>query len=91
MNKIEELAEKVGITFKPMVIDGQEYQYNHVKLNEYKADCADEKEIIMKFAESIILECAAIAKKSQDFYDQHNDSVVNSDISVLIKHHFDVK
>lgn len=44
-----------------------------------------------KFAQLIVRECAAIAKDSQDFYDEHNDGVCNDDIGALIKHAFGVK
>lgn len=40
------------------------------------------------FAESIVLECAHIAEDIQQFYDDHNDSVVNTEIWTMIKHHF---
>lgn len=44
-----------------------------------------------KFAELIINKCAEIAKHQQDFYNEHNDGIVNSEIDVLIKHYFGVK
>jgi hypothetical protein len=44
-----------------------------------------------KFAELIVLECADVAKGIQKFYDENNDSVVNTEIWTMIKHHFGVE
>ena len=32
--QVIELAKQAGITFKPMTIDGVEYQYRHVRFND---------------------------------------------------------
>lgn len=66
MNKnIEKIANSVGVYFKPMVIDGVEYSYTYVQLSEYKADSADEKDIINKFSQAIIEECLNVLRKSE--------------------------
>ena len=44
-----------------------------------------------KFAQLIVKECADIAKDTQDFYDEHNDSQVNTEIWTMIKLHFGVE
>jgi hypothetical protein len=44
-----------------------------------------------KFAELIVKECAKIAEDTQKFYDEHNDSVVNTEIWTMIKLHFGVE
>jgi hypothetical protein len=44
-----------------------------------------------KFAELIVRECAKIAEDTQKFYDEHNDSVVNTEIWTMIKLHFGVE
>ena len=44
-----------------------------------------------KFAELIVRACADIAKDTQDFYDEHNDSQVNTEIWTMIKLHFGVE
>ncbi len=69
MNRnIEKIANSVGVYFKPMVVDGVEYSYNHVQLSEYKADSSDEKDVINKFAQAIIEECLAVVNKSEKRY-----------------------
>ena len=44
-----------------------------------------------KFAKLIVKECAKIAEDTQKFYDEHNDSVVNTEIWTMIKLHFGVE
>ena len=44
-----------------------------------------------KFAELIVRECAKIAEDTQKFYDEHNDSQVNTEIWTMIKEHFGVE
>ena len=44
-----------------------------------------------KFAELIVRECAKIAEDTQKFYDEHNDSQVNTEIWTMIKLHFGVR
>lgn len=44
-----------------------------------------------KFAELIIRKCASISRETQDFYDKHNDGIINTEIDTMIKHHFGVK
>ena len=48
-------------------------------------------ENVKSFAEILIIECAKIAKQEQEFYDTHNDGVVNSEIDTLIKDCFGIK
>ena len=48
-------------------------------------------EIVEKFAELIVRECANIAEDIQTFYDKNNDSVVNTEIWTMIKLHFGVE
>ena len=38
-----------------------------------------------KFAEFIVRECAQIAKDTQDFYNEHNDGIINTEIWTMIK------
>ena len=38
-----------------------------------------------------VVQCAKIAKQEQEFYDTHNDGVVNSEIDTLIKDYFGIK
>lgn len=56
--RIKELAEQAGITFKPMVIDGIEYEYRHVNINDNKAE--DEAGCIEQLVELIVRECAEV-------------------------------
>ena len=44
-----------------------------------------------KFAELIVRECAQVAKDIQTFYDENNDSQVNTEIWTMIKLHFGVE
>ena len=44
-----------------------------------------------KFAELIVRECAQVAKDIQTFYDENNDSQVNTEIWTMIKEHFGVE
>jgi hypothetical protein len=60
--KIEELANKAGITFKQMIIEGDEYDYYHVECNDNMAE--DEAGCIRNFAELIVRECIAMCKTS---------------------------
>jgi hypothetical protein len=46
---------------------------------------------LAKFAVLIVEECAQVAKGIQDFYDEHNDSQVNTEICTMIKLHFGVE
>jgi len=46
---------------------------------------------IPKFAELVVRECAKIAEDTQKFYDEHNDSQVNTEIWTMIKQHFGVE
>jgi hypothetical protein len=39
----------------------------------------------------VIRDCAKIAEDTQKFYDEHNDSVVNTEIWTMIKLHFGVR
>ncbi len=39
----------------------------------------------------VIRDCAKIAEDTQKFYDEHNDSVVNTEIWTMIKLHFGVE
>lgn len=43
-----------------------------------------------KFAELIVQECAQIAKDTQDFYNEHNDGIINTEIWTMIKYRFGV-
>lgn len=52
--KIAEIAKKAGITFKPMMIDGEEYSYQHVHFNDYTKGVEDEAGCIKLFAELIV-------------------------------------
>ena len=60
--KIAEIAKKAGITFKPMMIDGEEYSYQHVHFNDYTKGVEDEAGCIKLFAELIVQECASMAR-----------------------------
>ena len=44
-----------------------------------------------QFAELIVRECAQVAKDIQTFYDENNDSQVNTEIWTMIKLHFGVE
>jgi hypothetical protein len=46
---------------------------------------------VQKFAELIVQECAKVAEDIQKFYDEHNDSQVNTEIWTMIKVHFGVE
>ena len=46
---------------------------------------------VEKFAELIVKECAEVAKDIQIFYDEHNDSQVNTEIWTMIKLHLGVE
>ena len=50
-----------------------------------------ELEDFEKFAELIVRECAKVAKDIQTFYDENNDSQVNTEIWTMIKQHFGVE
>ena len=45
---------------------------------------------LVKFAELIVRECAEIAKDTQDFYNEHNDGIINTEIWTMIKYRFGV-
>ena len=58
----------------------------------YEASLADCQETYdEKFAELIVRECAKVAKDIQTFYDENNDSQVNTEIWTMIKQHFGVE
>ena len=44
-----------------------------------------------RLIELVIRDCAKIAEDTQKFYDEHNDSVVNTEIWTMIKLHFGVR
>jgi hypothetical protein len=44
-----------------------------------------------RLVELVIRDCAKIAEDTQKFYDEHNDSVVNTEIWTMIKLHFGVQ
>ena len=44
-----------------------------------------------RLVELVIRDCAKIAEDTQKFYDEHNDSVVNTEIWTMIKLHFGVE
>ena len=58
MNKqdVEAMAREAGITFEPLVIDGDEYDYRHVSFDDNA--CGDEAGCIERFA-ALVLEKAA--------------------------------
>lgn len=73
MNKrLMELARQAGITFKPMMIEGVEYSYQHVDLNDYTEGVEDEAGCIKLFAELIVRECANVAADHEalDIYEE---------------------
>jgi hypothetical protein len=53
--RIRELAEQVGITFKPMTIDGVEYEYRHVHIND--TITGDEASAVEMLAKLLVREC----------------------------------
>ena len=44
-----------------------------------------------RLTELIVQDCAKVAEDIQTFYDEHNDSVVNTEIWTMIKLHFGVE
>ena len=54
--RIQELAEKAGIKFMPMIVDDVEYDYYHVHCDDYVSG-KDEASCVRKFAELIVREC----------------------------------
>jgi hypothetical protein len=96
--KIEELANKAGITFKQMVIEGDEYDYYHVECNDNMAE--DEAGCIRNFAELIVRECADVIQKevstkykdggdTEDFMAGHYAASLMA--RVVIRNHFGVE
>jgi hypothetical protein len=47
--RIKELADQAGIQIKPLIIDGEEYDYEEVMMDGY--------DDLKKFAELIVKEC----------------------------------
>lgn len=98
--KIKEIAKKAGITFKPMMIDGEEYSYQHVHLNDYTKGVEDEAGCIKLFAELLIKECINIgekiskeefekSKKPGDIFEYKSHAA--QDVVDSIKEHFDLE
>ena len=65
-DQIIQLARKAGITFEPMVIDGVEYQYRHVRCNDYVSGI-DEAACIERFAQLVAShkqeQCAKVCRE----------------------------
>ncbi len=83
--KITEIAKKAGITFKPMMIDGEEYSYQHVHLNDYTKGVEDEAGCIKLFAELLIKECVEVLQKEIKKAIAHDGVETNIDL-ILIDH-----
>jgi hypothetical protein len=79
--KIEELANKAGITFKQMIIEGDEYDYYHVECNDNMAE--DEAGCIRNFAELIVRECINQAHSVGDLRGVNDDMVYGADTAAL--------
>ena len=87
--KIEELANKAGITFKQMIIEGDEYDYYHVECNDNMAE--DEAGCIRNFAELIVRECVRCCEQViSDPVPQSVDTWLNGGEQCIqeIKEHF---
>lgn len=83
-NNIKKIANDVGIEFKPMTIEGVTYDYTHVLFNVYKLDSKDELDIINKFSELIVRECAKFIEENSTC-DETNKSHVFKEED-LLKH-----
>lgn len=59
-DRIKELMAESGISYKPMVIDGEEYEYRHVEFDDWKFE--DEADCLENLIKSIILECAELVE-----------------------------
>lgn len=55
-NKLKELAEQSGISFKPFIVDEEEYDFEDVVVSD--------SDVLEKFAELIIQECKQAAKET---------------------------
>jgi len=62
-DRIKELMTQSGIKFKPMVIDGEEYEYRHVEFDDWDAE--DEADCLEKFAQLLIDECIQVAMNAK--------------------------
>lgn len=83
--QITELAKKAGITFKPMVIDGEEYSYQYVELNDYTKGVEDEAGCVKLFAQLLIKECVDVLQKEIKTAIAHDGVETNIDL-ILIDH-----
>lgn len=52
--KIKALAEQTGISFKPFIVDEEEYDFDVVYM--------DDSDVLEKFAELIVRECLTVCK-----------------------------
>ena len=74
-DQIIQWAREAGITFAPMVIDGVEYQYRHVRCNDYVSGI-DEAACIERFAQ-------LVASHKQEQCAQICDSYIGSSSSPM--------
>jgi hypothetical protein len=54
--RIKQLMTESGIFYKPMVVDGVEYEYRHVEFNDWKFE--DEADCLEKFIEALVKDIA---------------------------------
>jgi len=79
-DRIKELADRANIKITPMVIDGEEYEYEEVEM--------DGSEDLQKFAELIVLECVRYFNED---YVRDFDVLWREDLSKCMKEHFGVE
>ena len=79
------LAREAGITFKPMVVDGVEYEYRHVDCNDSVG--GDEAGCVERFAALVAAsECKRIcdAIKAEDDHCATGDYMLDSDECIQV-------
>jgi hypothetical protein len=69
--RIRELAVQAGIKITPLIVDGDEYDYEEVDMDGY--------DDLKKFAELIVRECANIAFEEW----QHNGGSASGESAIL--------
>lgn len=74
-NRIRELAKQAGIQIKPMILDGEEYDYEEVFM--------DGSDDLNEFAQLIIKDCINNVKEWEKDSRNH--------ISYMLKNHFGVE
>jgi len=63
---VERLSREAGITFRPMIVDGVEYQYRHVNFNDDIG--GDEAACIERYTALVLEEAAKLADKKRSEY-----------------------